>query len=270
MATASAAPEGASPAPASAAPAGRPARESRLRLPGTWSQLLVLAAASVAAAAVLFQVAGRFFGPSLAVLAVLTGVGAWLARRRVRAAAWLIGSACLLDLALHGGLMLLVAREPGLGLAVVLNAVAVVGSVLAMVASVAVLLPQVGPGRLPRRLAVAGLAAVGLAAVLTTGLYVMRTSVGPTEGEAVVRHSGLAVAPTEAVVTVENGSATLVVRNDDWLWPRSFDIDGLDVHELIPPRTAVRIELPPTPGSHPFYDFFTFTPATEGTVVVQP
>ena len=247
----------------------RPAASGRLLLPSSWHGLLIVAAASVAVAAVLSQVAGRFFGPSFAVLALLTGAGAWLAGRRPRAAAWLIGVACLLNLALHGGMLALVVREPGQGLAVVLDAVSVVGSVLAITAAGMVLLRRAAPDRLPRRLAAAGVAIVVAAAVLTTGLYLTLTSVQPADGEAVVHHSGLAVDPTRIVVTPQSGSATLIVRNDDWLYPRSFDIDELDVHEVIPPRTGVRIELPPTPAAYEFYDYFTFTPATEGTVVVR-
>ena len=60
----------------------------------------------------------------------------------------------------------------------------------------------------------------------------------------------------------------LVVRNDDPLYPRSFDIDALDVHVLIPPRTAHRVELPH--GEHHFYDFVTMTDATSGTISVRP
>jgi hypothetical protein len=239
------------------------------RLPHTWSGLLTAAAGSVAAAAVLTQLAGRFFGPSFAVLAVLTGVGARLAHRRPRAAAWLVGGACVLNLGLHGGMFALVVREPGQGLAVVLDAVNALGSVLGIVASVAVLLRRSPTGPLPRRLAAAGLAVVGVAAGLTTSLYLTRTSVQPMDGEAVVRHTGLAVEPSAVDVTAGAGSATLVVRNDDWLYPRSFDIDELDVHAVIPPRTAVRIELPPAPATYSFYDFFTYTPATEGSIVVR-
>jgi Cupredoxin-like domain len=251
------------------APAPPSVRRARFVLPRTWSGLLAVAAGSVAGAAVLSQVAGRFFGPSFAVLAVLTGTGAWLAGRRPRAAAWLVAVACALNLALHGGMLLLVVREPGQGLAVVLDAVNAVGSVLGIVAAVAVLLRRTASGPLPSRLAAAGLAVVGVAAVLTTSLYLARSSVQPADGEAVVRHSGLAVEPSDVVVTADDGSATLVVRNEDWLYPRSFDIDSLDIHEVIPPRTAVRIELPPTPATYSFYDFFTYTPATEGTVVVH-
>jgi Cupredoxin-like domain len=240
-----------------------------LHLPRTWAGLLAGSAGSVAVAAVLSQVAGRFFGPSFAVLAALTGVGAWLARRRPRTAAWLTGVACLLNLALHGGMLVLVVREPAQGLAVVLDAVNAVGSVLALVAAAAVLTRRTRSGPLPRRLAAGGVAVVGVAAVLTTALYVTRTSAEPRDGEAVVRHTGLAVAPSEVVVTVEDGSATFVVRNDDLLYPRSFDIDALGVHEVIPPRTGVRIELPATPATYEFYDVFTFTAATEGEVVVR-
>jgi hypothetical protein len=247
----------------------RQTRAGRLSLPRTWPRLLAGSAGTVAVAAVFTQVAGRFFGPSFTVLAVLTGVGVWLVGRRVRAAAWLVGGACLLNLVLHGGMFVLVVREPGQGLAVVLDAVNAVGSLLAIAAAVAVISQRTAPGPLPRRLTVAGVAAVCAATLLTTGLYLARTSATPANGEAVLRHSGLAVTPARVVVTVEDETATLVVRNDDWLYPRSFDIDDLGIHEVVPPRTAVRVELPPTAATYEFYDFFTFTPATEGIVVVR-
>jgi hypothetical protein len=35
------------------------------------------------------------------------------------------------------------------------------------------------------------------------------------------------------------------------------------------PRPGVRIVLPSAPATYRFYDFFTFTAATDGTVVVR-
>jgi len=61
---------------------------------------------------------------------------------------------------------------------------------------------------------------------------------------------------------------TLVIRNDDTVFPRSFDVDGLGVHVVVPPSTSRRVTVDGEPGSYPFYDAITMTDATSGTVEV--
>lgn len=233
-----------------------------------WSRLMGGAALVVALAAVLTQLAGRFLGASLVVLTLLCLAGAALVRRRPRGAAVVLATACLLNILLHGWVVGMITAVPGAGLAVALSALDVVGSVMVVVAALAMLLRRRGTGRAPGVLAKVGAAVVALATVATFSLYATRTSVEPGPDEALLVHEGLQVSPSSLALDGEDGSATLVVRNDDPLYPRSFDVDALDVHVLIPPRTAHRVELPP--GEHHFYDFVTMTDATSGTISVRP
>lgn len=240
----------------------------RTARPLDWQRLLRLAAVVVALNAALTQLAGRFVGPSLVVLTVLCVTGAVLVGRRPRVAAGLLGAACALNILMHGWVVGLVVAVPGAGLAVALSVLDLVGSLLVIVAAVAVLLRRTGTGPAPGRLAMVGAAVVLLATVTTFSLYATRATVDPRPGETVLLHEGLRVSPSSLSLTGEGGTATLVVRNEDPLYPRSFDIDTLDLHVVIPPRTGQRVELPT--GEHDFYDFVTMSDSTSGTVTVGP
>lgn len=232
-----------------------------------WRSLLRASAAVVAATAVAMQAAGRFLGPSFAVLAVVCLVGIVLLPRRQRGAAWAIAVVNVLSLVLHGPMVVAAFLHPEVLLAAVLSVANTVGSILAVVAAVAIVRDHLGASPVPRRLAVVALVGVGVFTIASVAAYATRTSVTPAVGEAVLVHEGLSVAPTTVDLTAQ--APTLVVRNTDPLYVRSFDIDALDVHVFIPPRTAVRITLPSEPATYEFYDFLTLTPATEGTIDVR-
>lgn len=232
-----------------------------------WPSLLGASAAVVAATAVAMQAAGRFLGPSFVILAVVCLVGLALLPRRQRGAAWTIGVVNVLSLLLHGPMAAAAVLHPEVLLAAVLSVANTVASILAVGAAVAVLRRRHAASPVPRRLAVVALVGVGVFTIASVAAYATRHSVAPSVGEAVLVHEGLSVAPTTVELDVQ--APSLVVRNTDPLYVRSFDIDALDVHQFIPPRTAVRIMLPSEPATYEFYDFLTLTQATEGTIEVR-
>lgn len=232
-----------------------------------WPWLLRASAVTVAATAVAMQAAGRFFGPSFAILALVCLVGVALLPRRQRAAAWAIGVVTLLGLLLHGPMAVAAAVHPEAFLAAILSVAHTVAGILATIAAVAILRRRDGRSRVPRRMAVVALVACGLFAAASVAAYATRDTVVAAEGEAVLVHEGLSVTPTQ--IELDSQEPTLVVRNDDPLYVRSFDIDELDIHQFIPPRTAVRIALPAEPATYEFYDYLTLTPPTAGTIEVR-
>ncbi|WP_153394015.1 hypothetical protein [Ornithinicoccus halotolerans] len=236
-----------------------------------WVGLLRGAALVLALGAVLNQLAGRFLGPSLVVLAVLCVTGAILAGRRPRTAAVLLGVTALLNVTLHGWVFGLLLEGPGAGLVVAVSVLDLVCSLLIITAAVAVLSPRTGrrpESRTPRLLGLAGVVAVVLATAMTFSLYATRSSDVAVDGEPVLVSTGLRVDPQSLTVSADGASATVVFQNDDLLYPRSIDIDALDLHVVVPPRTGQRIELPV--GQHEFYDFVTMSEATSGTITVLP
>lgn len=247
-------------------PATRPPT-TEIATDDAWRPLLRTSAAVVAATAVAMQAAGRFLGPSFAILAVVCLAGVVLPPRRQRGAAWAIGVVNVLSLLLHGPMVVAALVHPEVLLAAILSVTNTVASILAIVAAVALLRGRQGASPVPRRLAAAALVGCTLFTVASAVAYATRHSVVPAADEAVLVHEGLSVAST--TVEVDGQRATLVVRNDDPLYVRSFDIDALDVHEFIAPRTAVRITLPAEPATYEFYDFLTLTSATEGTIEVR-
>lgn len=232
-----------------------------------WRSLLRANAAVVAATAVAMQAAGRFLGPSFAVLAVVCLVGLALPPQRQRGAAWAIGAVNVLSLLLHGPMVVAAFLHPEVLLAAVLSVTNTVASILAIVAAVAILRGRHGASPVPRRMAIVALVGCGLFTVASAVTYATRDSVVPAEGETVLVHEGLSVASTTVELTSQE--PTLVVRNTDPLYVRSFDIDALDIHQFIPPRTAVRIRLPAEPAAYEFYDYLTLTSTTQGTIEVR-
>lgn len=230
----------------------------------SWCWLIRVAALVLAANAVLTQVAGRFIGPSMVVLAVLCLVAAGLVHRRPRSVAAGLAAICVLNIVLHGFVLAILTQGLDLGLMYVLASVDLVATVVVLVAAVPVLRGRDRPGILPRRVVGVAVTAVVLATAATSGFYLTRTDVDPRPGEPVLVHTGTEVEPRTLVV---GGSGSLVLRNEDPVYPRSFDVDALDVHVVVPPLTSRRIELPP--GEHEFYDYVTFTEATSGIVVVE-
>lgn len=234
---------------------------------GGWRRLLRAGAAVVTATAFGMQAAGRFLGPSFAILAVVCLVALALPPHRQRQAAWAIGIVNVLSLLLHGPMVVAALLHPEVLLAAVLSVTNTVASILTIVAAIAILRGHRGVSPVPGRMAIVALVGCGLFTVVSAVTYITRDSVVPTAGEAVLVHEGLSVAPT--TIEVDGQDPTLVVRNTDPLYVRSFDIDALDVHRFIPPRSAVRISLPGAPATYRFYDDLTFTPTTEGTIEVR-
>lgn len=236
--------------------------------PWGWPSLLRLAALAVALTAVAAQLAGRFVGPSLVVLTLSCLAGAVLVGRRPRAAAVLLVVVCVLNLLLHGWVLGLLAAAPHAGTAVALSVLDLVGSVVVIVSGGAVLLRRGATGRAPAVVAGAGLTVVALAAVTTFTLYATRADVTAEPGEPVLVHTGRQVDPATLDLVADGGRASLVVRNEDPLYPRSFVIDELELSVVLPPRTGERVELPP--GTYRFYDHVTMTEATSGEITVRP
>lgn len=233
-----------------------------------WIWLLRLAAGTLAISAVLQQLAGRFFGPSLAVVAVVMAVGAVLVRTAPRAVAATLGTVALLNLLLHAFMFAILVEGVGMGVIYSLTLLDVLASVLLLAASVAVLARRGQGSSLPRRAAATAGVVWVLATVLTVSLYLTRDTIEPVDGEPVLTTTGRAVDTDTLVVEAGgSGSGRFVFRNDDPLYPRSFDVADLDLHVVVAPRTSERIELPI--GEHEFYDFVTMTDATSGTVVVR-
>lgn len=234
-----------------------------------WIWLLRVAALTLAVSAVLQQLAGRFFGPSLVAVAVVMTGGAVLARRSPRAVAGTLGAVAVLNLVLHAFMFAILVEGVGMGVVYSLNLLDVLASVLLVAASVPVLRrrPTQGSATPGRCAAAAGVVWL-LATVLTVSLYLTRDTVEPAEGEPVLTTTGLRVETDRLVVEADAaGTGSFVFRNEDPLYPRAFDVDALDLHVVVAPRTSVRIELPE--GEHEFHDFVTMTDATSGTVVVR-
>lgn len=237
----------------------RPTRDS-------WTWLLRVSALVLAANAVITQLAGRFLGPSMVVFAALTTLCAVLVGRRPRTAAALLTAVCLLNLVLHGFVFAILGQGLRLGLMYALASVDLVATALALAAAVAVLGGRRGWSRKPFVLSVAGMLVVLLATVLTFSFYLTRPQAHAQPGEDVLTNDGSRVVPDRLVLD-EGSEGEFIFRNDDPLYPRSFDVDELDLHVVVPPRTARRIDLPA--GEYEFYDYVTYTDATSGSIVVE-
>ena len=230
-----------------------------------WLWLLRAAALVLALNAVVTQLAGRFVGPSMVVFAVLTALCAVMASRRPRTFAGILMAVCLLNLVLHSFVLAILFQGMGVGLVYTLSAIDLVATVLAVSAAVAVLRGRAGASRGPVVLVVCGALVVLLATVVNFSLYLTRPVIEAQPNEVVLINNGTEVVPDSLVV--ESSQDGFIFRNDDPIYPRSFDIDELDVHVVVPPQTARRIDLPP--GEYEFYDFVTYTDATSGSIVIQ-
>lgn len=231
----------------------------------TWLWLLRTAALVLAVNAVVTQLAGRFVGPSMVVFAVVTALCALMATQRPCTAAGVLMGVCLLNLGLHSFVIAILLQGVGIGLMYTLSAIDLVATALALTAAVAVLRARTGASRWPLVLTVIAVLVVLLATVVNVSLYLTRPVVEAQPGEAVLINTGTTVEPERLVV--DSSQDGFVFRNDDPVFPRSFDVDELDLHVVVPPRTARHIELPP--GEYEFYDFVTNTDATAGSVVME-
>jgi hypothetical protein len=229
------------------------------------AQLLRSATIASVVATMLLQVTGRFIGPSLVILAVVQLVGLALLPRRPRSAAVIIGVITAGGLVLHLGLILTPLTRPELGLTFMTTLVTVLANVAVLTAA---------PLVMTRRTAVRAsrwtvrLALIGLALGVLTGsvLYTTRPQQPPQSGDLVLVTSGTDVHPD--ALSARAGVVTVAVRNDDPLSARSFDINQLGVHVLVPAATWRRIQFIAPPGRYRFHDEVTFTDATSGDLLV--
>ena len=233
----------------------------------SWTWLFQVACLVTVLGAGLLQLAGRFVGPSLVVLVVALLAALALVRRgHARAAAGVAGVVTLLDLVFHGGLTLAGLLHPEALVVHVLTVAHLAASVAILAAIVPLWAGRSGRSVVPGRIAGVGVVAVLLSVVLGTTAFLTREVVTPTVDDVVVTNDG-EVRPKQVRVDVDD--PVLVFRNDDAWFPRSFDIDELDVHLTLPPRTARRVRLPEVPATYEFYDVVTFDRGTEGVVVVE-
>jgi lysylphosphatidylglycerol synthetase-like protein (DUF2156 family) len=229
------------------------------------TRLLRSATFASVAATLLLQATGRFIGPSLVVLAVVQLVGLALLRRRPRPAAATIGITTAAGLVLHLGLILTPLTRPELGLTFMTTLAAVLANVAVLAAAPLVMLSRtaVSASRWTVRLALVGLA---LGVLTGSVLYTTRPQQPPQPGDLVLVTSGTDIYPD--ALAAPAGVVTVAVRNDDPLSARSFDIDELGVHVLVPAATWRRIQFVAPSGRYRFHDEVTFTDATSGDLLV--
>jgi hypothetical protein len=229
------------------------------------TRLLRSAAVALVVATVLLQVTGRFVGPSLIVLAVVLLVGLALLPRRPRTAAVVIGGITAAGLVLHLGLILTPLTRPELGATFVTTLLTVLASVVVLAAAPLVVARRtaVSASRWIVRLALVGLA---LGVLSSSVLYATRLQQPPQPGDLVLVTSGTDVLPD--TLAVPAGVVTVAVRNDDPLSARSFDVDELGAHVLVPAATWRRIQFVAPPGRYRFHDEVTSTDATSGDLLV--
>lgn len=232
-----------------------------------WRALLRFAALVNLGSAVLMMALGRFVGPSLVVLALAMGTGVWLLRRPGRAAAVVIGLFSLASLLLHGPIMVLQLSLPdspgsfvtGLGMGL--------GSLLGVVCAGAVLVRMRGSARLSQIVVRATAAVLVSAVVVSLVLFATRTSDTGRPGDLRLATTGQHLSTQR--LTASPGVVSIAVRNTDPVFPRSFDIDTLHVHVLVPPRTTRRVSFSAAGGRYRFSDNATATEATTGELVVS-
>ncbi len=227
--------------------------------------LLRSAAVTLLGATVALQVVGRFVGPSLVVLgaALVSGL---LLPRRPRLAAGIIGTSTAAGLALHAPLIAGPLASPELGPTFVVNLVAVVASLAAVVATPLVLRRRVATGA-ARIIGGTAVVILVLGTVAAAVLFGTRPQQLPQPGDLVLVTTGTAAAPP--VLTAPAGPVTVAVRNDDPLAARSFDIIDLGVHVTVPAATWRRIQFHAPRGQYRYEDLVTLTPETSGQLLVR-
>ncbi len=232
----------------------------------SWITLLRRAAIALAIASVLIMASGRFVGPSLVVLLLGLGGGVAALGRKPRLGAGLLLFFALANFLLHGGLIVFTLRTTDGGVLVALQILGVVAGLGVIVAAVPVLRRRTGD-RAPALLSRGAIAVVLVAVVASAAGYLTRPQEEPAADDLRVTTSGLAVDVDQ--LEAPAGMITIAIRNDDPLFVRSFDINDLDVHVTIPPRTWRRVSFEATAGSYEFHDEITFTADTEGILVVD-
>lgn len=214
------------------------------------------------------MVFGRFIGPSLVVLDLAMLAGLWLMRRRPRAGVVVIALFSLVNLLLHGPITALQLTVPEAPASFVTGLFLALSSLLALVATVGAWRDRRLSARaVPTvRRSLAGLAVVTL--VVTSVLFATRHSDPVQPADLALTTTGTAISQHQ--LAAPSGEITIAVRNDDPVFPRSFDLDEADVHVLVAPRTTRRVTFTLPAGRYNFYDNATATDATRGTLTVAP
>jgi Cupredoxin-like domain len=231
----------------------------------SWPALLRVCALVLMAMTVLQMLLGGFVGPSLIVLDVLVAVGVLLLRRRPRAGAAVIGGACLLNLLVHAGLLTYILASPESGPVFAATSLNALASLTAVVAAVPTW--RATGGRGARVLLIAAGTLAGVSVIASTTLWLTRTQDTARQGDLLLVTDGARV--DHQSLETRSGQISILVRNDDSLSPRAFDINALNVHLTVPPSTTRRITFTAPPGRYAFHDEITFTPATTGTLTVR-
>ncbi|MFG2074267.1 cupredoxin domain-containing protein [Nonomuraea maritima] len=230
-----------------------------------WSGLLRVCALVLMVMTVLQMLLGRFAGPSLIVLDVLVVAGLMLLPRRPRAGAAVIGGSCLLNLLLHSGLLAYLLASPESGPVFAATSLNALASLTAVVAAFPVWSGAAARGVRAVLVAALTLAVVSVAA--STTLWLTRAQDTARPGDIALVTDGAQV--DRRSLEARTGQVSVLVRNDDALSPRAFDIDTLGVHLTVPPATTRRVTFTAPPGSYAFHDEITFTLATSGTLTVR-
>ena len=235
----------------------------------SWRQLLRVVAGTTIVASVAMMSLGRFVGPSLVVLALAMAIGWWLLRRSGRAGVLVVGLFSVANLVMHGAIFALQLSLPESPASFLAGLTLGLASLLGVTVAVPAWrgLPYLRTAG--RDLVLKGGSVVLIGGALVSALlFATRTSDPVEPGDLRLTTTGLEFATHRLAAAA--GSVTVDVRNDDPIWPRSFDIDTLGVHVLVPPATTRRITFTVTPGTYRFYDNATATAATRGTLVVAP
>lgn len=234
----------------------------------SWARFTRVAVVATIASTLVMMTMGRFVGPSLIVLDAVLLIGLWRMRRGGRAGFIIVAAINVVNLILHAPINLALISTVESPYSFVTGVVHTLASLAALVGAVAAL--RVGAeqrSRIARRLVVAGMVVAG-AAVVTGGVaYATRTSEPAAPGDAAVVTTGSRVTPQ--ALEEPAGAVTVHVTNNDPVAPRSFDIDELDVHVIVPPRTSRRVTFEAPAGTYEYYDQITFTEATSGTLTVR-
>lgn len=232
-------------------------------------QLLRVAAVTTMVASVGMMLLGRFVGPSLVVLDLAMVIGWWMLRRPGRAGVLVVGLFSLANLVMHGPIFALQLSLPESPASFVAGLVLGLASLLGVAATVPALRGRPHLRAAGKDLVLRGGAILLVGAALVSALlFATRTSDPVEPGDLRLTTTGLKFGTHR--LSAASGSVTIDVRNDDPIWPRSFDIDALRVHVLVPPSTSRRITFTPAPGTYRFYDNATATAATRGELVVAP
>jgi hypothetical protein len=107
----------------------------------------------------------------------------------------------------------------------------------------------------------------GVSVIASTTLWLTRGQDSARPGDILLVTDGTRV--DRPTLEARSGEISVLLRNDDPLSPRAFDINAFDVHLTVPPSTTRRVTFTAQPGRYDFHDEITFTPATSGSLTVR-